>query len=271
VKGASRHRASKLLNALNSLDVLLKQEHGLWEETGDEDDVSGNIHENALDHDDRNSSRNLASVLAFSLAALEEENGPRNPDLGCQARAVFELIHKAYIQPDDMSEYTRRMVETNGGCSFGRLKEEYFDDQRLQTRLDDGMATASRDIERTEFLQRAQRAKFSQREYTATQVAALESEARKRSIHKGDSSGKKGLYWTHVEEWYINICARFIRLKRVRQILLEENKKYVHAAHNSTWTRSEPEVAKMLGLSQPTVHRRLEFAEDFIRRWGHGE
>lgn len=265
----SRRRAAKLLKALQSLNVLLKRERDLWEETGEEDDVANSPYEDAPELEERAVPVDMAAKLADALAALEKEQGRGNPNLGREARAALELKYKAYLPPHGMGTYTLQTVETQSGHSVDELRQEYLDDQQLFTKLDDSLTAASKAIERFESRQASQADGLHRRGYTGVQVTALEAEGRKRSAHKGDSSGESGLQRSPVEETYVKLCSAFVRLKRIRQILLEENKKYEHAADNSTWTRSEPEVGELLGMPQPTVHRRLDFGEDFLRRWGN--
>ena len=268
---ASCHGGAGLLKELKALDDSLQRERGVW-------DIPVEETEPLIRHEspDAAAFSRPGSPLSEALADLEQEKGRGNADLGREARAVFELIHRAYIDVDNMGDFT--LAEAAG--PLGRdahktLMEAYQDDQALLTRLENSLAAALAAAQRYNCRKQRLEVVLLGTGYPLSVIRSLDTTMRQDAPgegHRGtDSQDDIGENTPAVAERYTALCAKARSLGRRRQVLREAYEKYASVAANSPWTRSESEVARLMQMPQPNVHRRLEFARTFLREWVNRE
>ena len=267
----SRHGRAGLLDTLKALDSLVQGVREVREVVVEESKpLIG--HEST----DEDTSERPGPLLSEALAEIEQEKGRGNADLGREARAVFELIHRAYIDVEDMGKFTlAKAADVLGSDAHNKLTEAYQDDQSLFTRLGNSLAAALAVAERYECDKQRLADALQGMGYSFAAILSLDDAAR-RSVRDKSPPGTVtqdgiGKETSVVAERYAAVCAKARRLRHIRQVLCEAYAKYASVATNSPWTRSESEIAGLMHMSQPNVHRRLEFARRFLYERGDRE
>lgn len=191
----------------------------------------------------------------------------RNPE----ARTAFELRYMAYLNPAHFSRTTKDRL---GPETLARLQEEFDTAQdelhRLETEeLPEAHArllVSHRQLQecRQEWEQAGRPDGIEQRdiqEALALGLAELEALAR-QAQEAGNEPERARRRWQLAYK-------RHEQARRRVEVLKDRRARYQQL--RSPWVRSEAAIAGLMGLSQPTVHRRLVEALGDLRRHSHAQ
>ena len=196
-----------------------------------------------------------AQRLERCLAALAEP----------EERAVVELRYRAHVNPRRMASWT--LERAAKAASLRQLEKEFDTDQEALRRLQDEEIPEREAEQRQAFGRRERKeAELEMQGWTRERINELKH-PRSSSIEQLQAEMKNpasGSERRHELEFQI-ACVR--RQKASNRLLEARDQlaRYQRAQH--PWVRSQEEIAKLLGMDQDTVGRRLKSALTAMRQW----
>jgi len=182
-----------------------------------------------------------------------------------EERAAVELRYRAHVNPKLMASWT--LERAARAASLGQFEKEFDADQEALRGLQDE-EIPERETERGEAFARQERkqAELEMQGWTRERINELKY-CRSSSIEQlqaelkspATASGRR-----HEVEFQI-ACLR--RQKASNRLLEARDRlaRYQQAQH--PWVRSQEEIARLLGMDQVTVGRRLKSALTAMRQW----
>ncbi|MBM3881116.1 MAG: hypothetical protein FJ387_15570 [Verrucomicrobia bacterium] len=205
------------------------------------------------------------AAMIVLLLRLEQVTSPRNPRLGIEIRAVWELHRRAYWNPDRYGAGTTDILRARGTWDLEGFRQEYADDQ---VELDQ-LANQARPELTWQLQSECARATAVRRDLEAlgcghSRLAWLAANG--RASYVGD--GEKRLRAARVEGKSQRECLELAfvlehakaeltrrRLEKVEDSLAR------YRRQEYPWVRQQGEIERLTGLDQVTVSRRLAAAE----------
>jgi hypothetical protein len=213
-------------------------------------------------------------VLWECLGELQERWGTSRR--GIEERAVFELRHRVYVDPERVCVQTRELLTAE---NWRRVQDEFREShEALRQLVLEDIPSATADCRDTSCELEKCRLGLDSAEYKVVAIDRLRREADKhligdlegemRSPGEGVQGGRRRLELEYMlAHKRHTAAARRLEELRCKLVAFEEARKQRGAETSAKeWVRVEDEVAELMGMAQARVARRLASAREFLRR-----
>jgi len=199
---------------------------------------------------------------------LQRADRANVPEWGAKARAVFDLRHKAYINPRNFGKGTKRKIETlHGSKKLDALAQEYHECCKHLKDLQEKLAESDYDIRRTCATIYALRRHLESLGQTASYITQLEVQAKTKTIDELDEESRKTPNNSRErDEIRFMIAFRRMNAEEIRRSKqLESQASWTDC--EGEWVRKYEEIGVVLGIDpQRTAKRRLTEAKEFLEK-----